>query len=157
MRGLIVSLLSVVLLVGCAGVSRVPLDKALTARQVVMTTVSDPHAWAPTTQRSWLELCDVTAKPAFDDKYSFEWVHTFQNCVPSGEVQFTSATGYVAGLVGPVLYSGAALGSAALIGPLGLAKSGPTVNQSGGGASQSQQQGQAQQQGQFQVGPKHGQ
>lgn len=130
-----------VLVMGCAGVSRIPLDEKYTGRQLVQTTISDPHAWAPTTQRSWLELCDVTVAPSKIGWWLelFEWEHKFANCVPQGEAQFSTATGYIAGAMQPLIYSGAMVGSAWLIGD-GLSKSGPTVNQTGGGATQSQTQ-----------------
>jgi hypothetical protein len=134
-------ILAIILLLtsACAGVSRIPLDEKFSGRQPVLTTISDPHALAPTTQRSWMELCDVTARQNPEAVFYHEWQHKFANCTPMGDVQIGTATGYVAGLMQPFIYAGAMVGSAFLIGD-GLSKSGPTVNQSGGGATQSQQQ-----------------
>lgn len=116
-----------VLLSGCARVSRVPLYelKEATGRVQVQTTVSDPHAFAPTAQRSWLEECTyerLPFEPGGED-------YGFKDCSKATDPQFTTASGYISGLAGPLLYSGAALGSAALIGN-GLADSRSTTSTS---------------------------
>jgi hypothetical protein len=135
MRSMICGCLAM-MMVGCSSVSRIPLDETLTGRQLVMTTMSDPHALAPTAQRSWIELCDVTANQTTRAVFYRAWQHVFENCSTVGEIQNNTATGYLSGLMQPLIYSGAAVGSAFLIGD-GLSKSGPTVNQMGGNQSQS--------------------
>lgn len=113
---------------GCSGVSRVYIaDYATGGKALIQTTVSDPHAFAPTTQRSWLELCEkATPKPrvmrAGNEAIELR-DYDYVNCQRQGDVQFTTASGYITGLAGPLLYSGAAVGAAALIGD-GLAESG---------------------------------
>lgn len=76
-------------------------------------------------------ICLVTAKKGVVGSTGAQEI-TFQQVV--GGKQLADVTGSVA----------ATIGGAALVGPLGLAKSGTRVSQQGGGASQSQLQGQAQ-------------
>lgn len=124
-RWLVVILLSIT--VGCAGVSNVsyPLSDGTYHNQ---RTLTDPHAFSPTVQRSWMEICQAKADAAEPD---------YTQCSSQGTVQFATTGGYLEGLGAAALYSGAIVGGAALIGN-GLAQSGTTVNQAGGGAQQSQ-------------------
>lgn len=129
---------------GCSGVSVVgyPLDNG---KHMVQRTVSDPHAFAPTTQRSWLEVCDRRVETRETPSGQVEEVEHYDNCERDGQVQFTTTNGYLDGLGAAALYSGAIVGGAYFIGK-GIGDSGTTVNQSGGGASQAQSQFQEQRQ-----------
>lgn len=160
-NGCVSVLVAVCLLVGvaCAGVSRVPVvpasqhDNKVAIRGLVQTTVSDPHAFAPTTQRSWLEVCDYRVDRGEDENVVQFPDYIYENCTRDGAVQFTTTNGYLDGLGSAALYSGAIVGGAYFIGK-GLGDSGSNVSQSGGGSSQTQQQGQiqGQQQGIIQHG-----
>ena len=134
----IVVVLLLFITVGCSGVSVVgyPLENG---KHMVQRTVSDPHAFSPTTQRSWMEVCE---KKVTNDDFNLPEVE-YKNCETNGLVQFSTTNGYLDGLGSAALYSGAIVGGAYFIGK-GLGDSGSNVSQSGGGASQSQQQGQVQ-------------
>lgn len=114
---------------GCAGVSTVGYEMG--GRWHVQRTISDPHAFAPSVQRSWMETCDKNDKG--------EYV----NCAEQGTVQFATTSGYLDGLGAAALYSGAIVGGSALIGN-GLKHSGTSVNQNGAAsAGQTQTQSNA--------------
>lgn len=134
------------LMVGCSGMSTVGY-KIEGGRYTVQRTVSDPHAFSPTTQRSWMEICN--------EKIDEEYLH----CTRDGLVQFATVNGYLDGLGGAALYSAAIVGGAYFIGD-GIRHSGSTTtnntNQTGGGANQNQGQAQGQSQGQFQNQSQHG-
>lgn len=131
--GLALALLAlyVVAMVGCSGVSRVPYGIEKDGTVLVQTTVSDAHAFAPTSQRSWLERCEyrtekvgaIVVANQVRDRYD---VH-YTNCVPLSDVHYASTTGYIAGVAGPLLYSGAVVGASALLGA-GIADSGSTTS-----------------------------
>lgn len=136
--GIAMVLIFAMVLSGCSSVSRIPVEQGKSGTGLVMTTVSDPHALATTVQRSWMDICKVTASvPLVRGFLLPEWDYTYEDCRPLGNMEVTTSSGYISGVAGPLLYSGAAVGAAALIGD-GLSKSGPTVNQTGGGATQSQ-------------------
>ena len=121
--------------VGCSGASFIPVrpgNAEFAGKTLGMRTVSSVEALAPTDKKSWLEYCvpDVT----------YTW-KVFKNtswdvpCIAEKEIQPTAnhsvATGYVAGIAGPVLQAGAIVGGAALIGD-GIRHSGSTTNNSNG-------------------------
>lgn len=113
---------------GCSSVSRVPLplntNPALqTTRALVQTTISDPHAIAPTTQRSFLELCSLSEESVL--KIFTRIVYT--DCERQDDVQFTTASGYISGIAAPLLYSSAIAYAGHEIGR-GLRQSGTTNN-----------------------------
>lgn len=135
-------MLCVIVLTACSGVSRVPLalhGGEVDGKVMVQTTVSDPHAFAPTTQRSWMEVCDYKKTEDHQEVYS--------NCDRAGIVQFTTQSGYLDGLGSAALYSASIVGGAALIGN-GISKSGSVsttnTSQTGGGATVEQTQSQHQ-------------
>lgn len=138
----------IVSVIGCTGVSVVgyPLDDG---QYLVQRTISDPHAFAPTTQRSWLEVCTRRVETVQHGQANASEIEHFEHCQRDGSVQFTTTNGYLDGLGSAALYSGAIVGGAALIGT-GIAQSGSTTtlqsNQAGAAATQSQGQGQAQSQ-----------
>ena len=140
----VVILGSLVMLVGCSSVSNVsyPLADGTFRNQ---RTVSDPHAFSPTTQRSWMEICaakdgQVGAKDLEPD---------YTKCGESADLQYAVNAGYLDGFAGAAVQAGAIAYAGHAIGR-GLGNSGDTVTQEGGGASQSQRQGQQQGQSQAQ-------
>jgi hypothetical protein len=137
---------------GCSSISVVgyPIENG---KHRVQRTVSDPHAWAPTTQRSWMETCDATPISAKPKENGFEQEYNYHHCVTEGQVQFSTNSGYMDGFGKSVVQTGAILGAAAILAD-GIRDSGSVTNQTGGGATQSQQQGQhqGQQQQQGQIG-----
>lgn len=132
------------LLGGCSGITRVPiLNPGQTeGRVMVQTTVTDPHPFSPTHSRSWMEECDYHQE---HDRFTLMTKHVYEDCSGTTHQQFATSSGYLDGLGAAALYSGAIVGGAALIGN-GIAKSGSTINQNGGGAQADQSQVQTQQQ-----------
>jgi hypothetical protein len=126
--------------VGCSGANFIPVRPGageFAGKTLGLRTVSSVEALAPTDKKSWLEYCipEVT----------YTW-KVFKNtswdvpCSAEKEIQPTAnhsvATGYVAGIAGPVLQAGAIVGGAALIRD-GMKHSGSTnnTNVSGGNSS----------------------
>lgn len=103
-------------------------------RQIVMHTVSDPHAFATTVQRSWLEDCAFVREKDANDWTWERW----KDCHPVAleGTHVATSTGYISGLAGPALQAGGMVGAGALIGN-GLSKSGSqtNVNQSNAGGT----------------------
>lgn len=151
-------LMAVMGLMGCSGMSAVGYPLATSApkeewKYRVMRTVSDPHAFSASAPRSWMEICEGTTDPkkiqdlsatqrqngGGHDGYAVEYF----NCTVEGDILATPTTGYLDGLGKAMMYTGAALGSSAILAD-GIRDSGSTTIQSGGGASQSQTQGQVQ-------------
>jgi len=122
----------VMLVLGCTSTSEVKLDLG-EGKVRVMRTMSNPHMLVSSPQISTLEDCE-------------EADGALIRCRPLSPPQYTASTGWLAGLIGPALYSGAIAYSGHAIGR-GLGKSGDIVNQEQGNG---QVQGQAQEQAQRQ-------
>lgn len=138
MRHMLILVLVGSMLAGCGSVSVVGYPRE-DGKWVVMRTMTDPHAISPTPQRNWTELCD--RKVVIPAKAERPDADDFVNCLRQGEEQFTTTTGYISGLVSPLLYSGAVVGGAYYIGK-GLSQSGGTTynntsSESGAGAAAS--------------------
>jgi len=143
-------------LVGCSGMSAVGYPIATDGpkeawKYRVMRTISDPHAFSGSAPRSWMEICEGTTDPAKIQDLSatarqnggghYGYDVRYFNCTVEGDILATPTTGYLDGLGKAMMYTGAALGSSAILAD-GIRDSGSTTIQSGGGASQSQSQSQ---------------
>lgn len=134
------------LMVACAGVSNVSYPLA-DGRFQNQRTVSDPHAFAPTQARSWLEVCQAKADAPGEPDYTA--------CSQTVDMRFSTVSGYADGIGSAMVHSAGFVGGMYLLGE-GIGDSGSTTNQTtnqqGGGATQSQGQlqGQFQKQGQHQ-------
>lgn len=128
-------LVAIGIMTGCSGVSNVsyPMSDGTYRNQ---RTVSDPHAFAPTHSRSWLETCK--AKPGTQEP-------DYTNCVETVDPRYATTSGYLDGMGASMVQAGAIVGGSYLIGQ-GLKGSRSTITQEGGGASQSQDQDQGQRQ-----------
>ena len=116
------------LIVGCSTNSFVPVHNLTETTTLGQRTVSDPHAFAPGTQRSWLEVCQ--RQVSADKKKTVTYVEPCTSVILDG-TQFATFSPYVTGIATPVIQAGAIVGGAALIGN-GIAKSGSTTNNSNG-------------------------
>lgn len=126
--------LSILTLTACSSVSTVHYPMA-DGNFKVMRSVSDPHAFAPTSQRSWLETCAPKVEKASEPDLT--------NCTDPVDPRYATVSGYADGIGSAVVHSAGFVGGMYLLGA-GIADSGTTVQQQGGGASQQQGQGQAQ-------------
>jgi hypothetical protein len=102
-----------------------------------MRSVVDVRALSPTDKLSWLEYCKPQTTENFVMMTSTEYV----DCELEKEIMPVAknavATGYVSGIAGPVLQSGAIVGGAALLGN-GIRQSGSSTvnnNSMSGGSS----------------------
>lgn len=100
----------------------------------------DSGSLSPTERYSWLELCDKVMKPSF----IFFTSEDYKNCIPqmplTAQANKTTATGWVAGIVAPVVSSGMQAGAIAFAGyqiGQGIGKTGTkvTTNNNNGGNS----------------------
>jgi hypothetical protein len=100
----------------------------------------DSGALSPTERYSWLELCEKVQKPSF----IFFTDESYVNCTPqmplTAQANKTTATGWVAGIVAPVVSSGLQAGAIAFAGyeiGRGIGKTGTRVtnNNNGGNTS----------------------
>jgi hypothetical protein len=109
-------------IVGCTTNSFLPVheygDAKKNGRTLGQRTVSDPHAFAPGTQRSWMEVCErkVTAQKSG----TFTWTETeyIQPCTFTAEqpgTNFVTYSPYVNGMATPLIQAGAILGASALL------------------------------------------
>ena len=144
---------------GCSGQNFVVIEDAplgAKADQTLgMRTATDLSALSPTSKYSWLELCDKVVVPTLR---VFTATH-YVNCAPADHLQQmadkSNSTGYVAGIVAPVI-QGAAIAYAGHEIGQGIGRSGSkTTNNNTGGngngtASTSQSQRQSQDQSQHQ-------
>lgn len=76
-------------------------------------TVSDPHAFSPGTQRSWLEVCQrkVTEGTVYGTNVDY-----VQPCeVSTLATNFVTFSPYVTGIATPIIQAGAIVGGAALL------------------------------------------
>lgn len=81
-------------------------------------TVSDPHAFSPGTQRSWMEVCQRTVKSQKNG--AFKWTETTygEPCTFTAEqpgTNFVTYSPYVNGMATPLIQAGAILGASALL------------------------------------------
>ena len=116
------------LIVGCSTNSFVPVHNLTETTTLGQRTVSDPHAFAPGTQRSWLEVCQ--RQVSADKKKTVTYVEPCTSVILDG-TQFATFSPYVTGIATPVIQAGAIVGGAALIGN-GIRHSGSTTNNSNG-------------------------
>ena len=129
---------------------------ALPNQTLGLRAIVDTGSLSPTERYSWLELCDKVVSPVLKFWTSVE----YRNCEPQVALtqvaQKTTTTGWVAGVVGPVIQTGMMAASVAYAGHeigqgIGNSGSRTTNNNTGnGGNSSGQSQGQAQLQGQKQ-------
>ena len=119
------------LIVGCSTNSFVPVHNLTETTTLGQRTVSDPHAFAPGTQRSWLEVCQ--RQVSADKKKTVTYVEPCTSVILDG-TQFATFSPYVTGIATPVIQAGAIVGGAALIGN-GLRHSGSTTNNSNGNSN----------------------
>lgn len=112
------------LIVGCSTNSFVPVHNLTETTTLGQRTVSDPHAFAPGTQRSWLEVCQ--RQVSADKSKTVTYVEPCTSVILDG-TQFATFSPYVTGIATPVIQAGAIVGGAALIGN-GLRHSGSTTN-----------------------------
>ena len=112
------------LIVGCSTNSFVPVHNLTETTTLGQRTVSDPHAFAPGTQRSWLEVCQ--RKVSADNKKTVTYVEPCTSVILDG-TQFATFSPYVTGIATPVIQAGAIVGGAALIGN-GIRQSGSRTN-----------------------------
>jgi hypothetical protein len=124
MKAASVALLMSVLVVGCSSVSNVSYKQA-DGTFKNQRVISDPHAFAPTAQRSWLEVCQ--AKQGMPDEPDYG------NCNNAVDSRYATVSGYADGIGSAVVHSAGFVGGMYLLGQ-GIADSGTTVQQSGGGA-----------------------
>ena len=142
----ILTLITLLTITACSGVSNVSYQRA-DGTFHNQRTVSDPHAFAPTAQRSWLEICQPIKGTTEPD---------YMNCTEATDPRYATTSGYADGIGTAVVQGGAFVGGMYLLGQ-GIADSGSVTNQSGGGATsqsnavnvQSQSQSQVQSQHQF--------
>ena len=136
---------------------------ALPNQTLGLRAVVDTGSVTPTERYSWLELCDKVVSPVLKFWTSVE----YRNCEPQVSLtqvaQKTTTTGWVAGVVGPVIQTGMMAASVAYAGHEignGISQSGTkntTTNNNTGGngngtASSNQFQGQLQGQKQTATG-----
>jgi len=170
-RKLTVSVLSVLMLLvslGCSTTGFLPIEdspRGYSSDQTLgLRAGVDTGSLSPTERYSWLEVCDKVVSPVLKFWTSVE----YRNCEPNVPLtqvaQKTTTTGYVAGIVGPVISTGMTAAAIAYAGHeigQGIGRSGSTETNNvnnGNSNSNSARQGQGQLQGQGQVqGQKQGQ
>ena len=129
---------------------------ALPNQTLGLRAVVDTGSVTPTERYSWLELCDKVVSPVLKFWTSVE----YRNCEPQVSLtqvaQKTTTTGWVAGVVGPVIQTGMMAASVAYAGHeigQGIGRSGSqTTNTNTGNGGNSSGQSQGQLQGQYQKG-----
>jgi len=142
-------------IVGCSTNSFLPVHDFTNGTTLGQRTVSDPHAFSPGTQRSWMEVCQ--RKDTKQKNGSFKWTETeyVQPCTFTAEqpgTNFVTYSPYVNGLATPLIQAGAILGASALLADgIRDSRSSTTNNTSSNGGNQAQGQGQLQGQGQGQL------
>lgn len=139
MGSFVAVLVMTVFLAACSTNSFLPIN-TVGNQMMGQRTVSDLHAFAPTTQRSWVELCTVKKEVGV----LWDTTTFVSPCEPVTVVgsNFVSASGYIASLAGPLIQAGAIVGGAYLIGD-GISKSGSQTNvgQTNGGGNSSSNSG----------------
>ena len=129
---------------------------ALPNQTLGLRAIVDTGSLSPTERYSWLELCDKVVSPVLKFWTSVE----YRNCEPQVALtqvaQKTTTTGWVAGVVGPVIQTGMMAASVAYAGHeigQGIGNSGSrTTNNNTGNGGNSSGQSQGQLQGQYQKG-----
>ena len=105
-------------IMGCSTNSFLPVHDFTNGTTLGQRTVSDPHAFSPGTQRSWMEVCQ--RKDTKQKNGSFKWTETeyVQPCTFTAEqpgTNFVTYSPYVNGLATPLIQAGAILGASALL------------------------------------------
>jgi hypothetical protein len=112
-------------LTACAGVSNVsyPLADGTFRNQ---RSVSDPHAFAPTQARSWLETCQAKADNPTEPDYT--------RCTDAVDPRYATVSGYADGIGAAAVHSAGFVGGMYLLGQgIGDSGSRTTNTNSGGG------------------------
>ena len=138
--------LSLGLSVGCSSKGFMVIEDAphgTSANQTLgMRYAVDSGSLSPTERYSWLELCEKVTKSSF----VFFTEEFYVNCIPqlplTAQANKTTATGWVAGIIAPVVSSGLQAGAIAFAGYQighGIGKTGTKVtnNNNGGNTSSS--------------------
>lgn len=113
--------LMVLLIVGCAGTSFVPVHNYDNGTTLGQRTVSNPMGFAPGAQTTWMETCTrKVVKGAFGASTTYVEPCEVVNITGT---HFVSFSPYVTGLATPIIQGGAIVGGAALIGN-GISQSG---------------------------------
>lgn len=116
-----IAVLLVAVLAACSTNSFVPVHDLGNGTTLGQRTVSDPHAFAPGSQRSWMEVCQKKETQGKAGK-SVNYVEPCEGVNIQG-TQFVSFSPYVNGIATPVLQAGAIVGSSAILSS-GIARSG---------------------------------
>jgi hypothetical protein len=119
-------ILTIVALVGCSGISNVsyPLADGTFKNQ---RTVSDPHAFAPTQARSWLETCQPKAENPKEPDYT--------RCSDAVDPRYATVSGFADGIGAAMVHSAGFVGGMYLLGQ-GIGDSGSqTTNTTTGGSA----------------------
>jgi hypothetical protein len=116
-------LLGSLVTVGCATNSVVPISQ-VGPETLILRTVSDPHALAPTVQSSVHQLCQTDDQVTWYGGTTVRYRNCHEVVVPGA--QLVTTTGYIAGVMGPVIYAGGILGGGYFVGR-GLGHSGGTT------------------------------
>ena len=136
--------LSLGLSVGCSSKGFMVIEDAphgTSANQTLgMRYAVDSGSLSPTERYSWLELCEKVTKSSF----VFFTEEFYVNCIPqlplTAQANKTTATGWVAGIIAPVVSSGLQAGAIAFAGYQighGIGKTGTKVTNNNGGNTSS--------------------
>lgn len=144
---LVVLMISV--LAACSTNSFLPVHDYANGTTLGQRTVSDPHAFSPGTQRSWLEVCQRKENKQVSGKFKWSETTYVEPCEPTSieGTNFVTYSPYVNGLATPLIQAGAILGASAILAD-GIRDSASrttnTNNTSSNGGTQFQGQGQLQ-------------
>jgi hypothetical protein len=104
----------VLVVAACSTNSFLPVHDYANGTTLGQRTVSDPHAFSPGTQRSWMEVCQRVTKE--EKNGTFKWKETtyVQPCELSAAqpgTNFVTYSPYVNGMATPLIQAGAILGA----------------------------------------------